>query len=240
MQIIFVSAFPDMLRVFFSESMFRRASEQAGVIFEVWDLRDFTSDKHRQIDDKPYGGGAGMIIKPGPFFSAHDRIKEELQDTKPRVIFPSPQGRLFNHSLAVELAQEKNLSFFCGHYKGVDERVIEHLVTDEISIGDFILTGGELPSLLMVDAIIRHVPGVLNSYESAETDSFADNLLEGPIYTTPQIFRGLAVPEVLLSGHHAKIAEWRRQQRIDRTQERRKDLLKNRRSETNEYGGNHG
>ncbi|MBN2280650.1 MAG: tRNA (guanosine(37)-N1)-methyltransferase TrmD [Candidatus Marinimicrobia bacterium] len=225
MKIFIVTAFPQIMEAYLTESMIRKARELGLVKFEIWDIRDFTHDNYRQIDDSPFGGGAGMVMKPEPFFEAHDKIKKLLGKPKPRVIFPSPQGKIFKHDLSLELAQEEDLTFFCGHYKGVDERVIEALVTDEISMGDFVLTGGELPTLAIIDATVRHIPGVLHDYDSAETDSFADNLLEGPIYTKPREYRGLIVPDILLSGHHAKIAEWRQQQRICRTEKRRNDLL---------------
>ena len=226
MKVYIVTAFPEMIEAYFSESMFKKAREKGCLYYEIWDLRDFTRDKHKQIDDTCYGGGAGMVLKPEPFFRAYDKLLKVSDTETPRVLFPSPQGKTFDHSLSTKFAQEEELTFFCGHYKGVDERVIDQLVTDEISIGDFVLTGGELPALMMIDAIIRHIPGVLHSYESAESDSFADNLLEGPIYTKPQIFRNLKVPEVLLSGNHAEIEKWRREQRIKRTKDRRKDLFK--------------
>ncbi|MFA7709936.1 MAG: tRNA (guanosine(37)-N1)-methyltransferase TrmD [Candidatus Neomarinimicrobiota bacterium] len=227
MKIYIVTAFPGMITACLAESMFRKAVENGGVEFNVWNLRDFTRDKHKQIDDKPYGGGAGMILKPEPFFRACDKIVKLTGRKKPRVIFPTPQGKLFNHQIAVDLAKETDLTFFCGHYKGVDERVIANLVTDEISIGDYVLTGGELPVLVMLDTIIRHIPSVLHSYESAETDSFADNLLEGPIYTHPRVYRRKSVPEVLTSGNHANITAWRQEQRIIRTRHRRSDLIEN-------------
>jgi len=226
MKIFIVTAFPGIIQACLSETMYRKAAEKGCVEYLVWNLRDFTRDKHKQIDDKPFGGGAGMVLKPEPFFRAFDRIKKVAGEKSPRVIFPSPQGVLFSHTLALRLAQHASLTFFCGHYKGVDERVIANLVTDEISIGDYVVTGGELPALLMIDAIIRHVPGVLHSYESAASDSLADNLLEGPLYTKPRTYRRKNVPEVLLSGNHAEIKEWRRTQRIERTRERRTDLLK--------------
>lgn len=225
MKIFIVTAFPQIMQAYLAESMIRKANEQGLVEFEIWDLRDFTFDKYRQIDDSPFGGGAGMVMKPEPFFLAHDKIKENLGKEKPRVIFPTPQGKVFKHQMSLELSKEEDLTFFCGHYKGVDERVIQELVTDEISLGDFVLTGGELPSLAIIDALIRHIPGVLNDYDSAISDSLVDDLLEGPIYTKPREYRGLEVPEILLSGHHAKIAEWRQNQRINRTKNRRKDLL---------------
>jgi len=227
MKIFIVTAFPQIMEAYLTESMIRKARELNLVEFEIWDIRDFTHDKYRQIDDSPFGGGAGMVMKPEPFFEAHDKIREMLGKEKPRVIFPSPQGEVFKHKISLDLAKEDNLTFFCGHYKGVDERVINELVTDEISLGDFVLTGGELPTLAIIDALIRHIPGVLHDYDSAETDSFADDLLEGPIYTKPREYRGLDVPDILLSGHHAKIAEWRQQQRVLRTKDRRKDLLDN-------------
>ncbi len=214
------------MEAYLAESMIRKARELNLVEFEIWDIRDFSSNNYRQIDDSPFGGGAGMVMKPEPFFLAHDKIKEILGKENPRVIFPTPQGEVFKHKMSLDLANEEDLTFFCGHYKGVDERVIEELVTDEVSLGDFVLTGGELPTLAIIDALIRHIPGVLHDYDSAETDSFADDLLEGPIYTKPREYRGLQVPDILLSGHHAKIAEWKQQQRLDRTKNRRIDLLK--------------
>ncbi|PIS30651.1 MAG: tRNA (guanosine(37)-N1)-methyltransferase TrmD [Candidatus Marinimicrobia bacterium CG08_land_8_20_14_0_20_45_22] len=239
MKIFVVTAFPGMVNACLSESMFRKATEKNAVTFEVWNLRDFSRDKHKQIDDTPYGGGAGMVLKPEPFFRAYDRIRKLVGKPKPRVIFPSPQGKTFDHATAVGLAKEKDLTFFCGHYKGVDERVLEKLVTDEISLGDYVATGGELPTLMMIDAIIRHVPGVLHAYESAETDSFADDLLEGPIYTHPQKYRRLSVPEVLTSGNHAKITDWKYGQRLKRTRERRTDLIE-KLTENNDSGGKNG
>ncbi len=218
------------METYLTESMIRKAREMELVEFEIWDIRDFTKDKHRQIDDSPFGGGAGMVMKPEPFFRAHDKVCEILDKEKPRVVFPSPQGEVFNHKMSLELALEEDLTFFCGHYKGVDERVIQELVTDEISLGDFVLTGGELPALAIIDACIRHIPGVLHDYDSAETDSFADDMLEGPIYTKPREYRGRTVPEILLSGHHAKIAEWREQQRYERTKNRRQDLIENKKN----------
>jgi len=240
MNVYIVTAFPDMIKTCLAVSMFRKAMENGCVNYNVWDLRDFTDDRHRQIDDKPYGGGAGMILKPEPFFRAYDKLAEIIDLQATRVLFPSPQGRRFSHHLSRELATETNLVFFPGHYKGVDQRVIDQLITDEISIGDYVLTGGELPTLVMLDAIIRHVPGVLHAYESAASDSFADDLLEGPIYTHPREYRGWAVPEVLLSGDHGKIAAWRRAQRLKRTRERRADLLDQDIKEKKYIGGNNG
>ncbi|MCD6205759.1 MAG: tRNA (guanosine(37)-N1)-methyltransferase TrmD [Candidatus Marinimicrobia bacterium] len=226
MDIWFVTVFPEMIGSYLSESMFKKARENGLVNFHVWDLRDFTTDKHRQVDDKPFGGGAGMVLKPEPFFRANDKLLEMNSGKNFKVICPSPQGTLLNHQKSVELSGDGKLVFFCGHYKGIDERVLENLVDEEISIGDYVLTGGELPALVIADTVIRHIPGVLNTYESATSDSFADSLLEGPIYTQPREYRNLKVPDVLISGNHAKIDEWRYQQRLKRTKERRQELLK--------------
>lgn len=227
MKVRVVTAFPNMIKPYFAESMFKQASSKGIVEFEIWDLRDFTKDKHRQIDDTPYGGGAGMVLKPEPFFRAYDKIITESNQEKPVIIMPTPQGNKLNHKLSVDLTKYEEISFFCGHYKGVDERVRENLVTREISIGDYVLTGGELPALVIIDSLIRHIPQVLNNYNSARTDSFADQLLEGPIYTKPREFRGHKVPDILLSGHHQKIKEWRKKKRILRTKKRREELLDN-------------
>lgn len=228
MKIRVVTAFPDMISPYFSESMFKKAREMDLVEFDVWDLRDFTRDKHRQIDDKPYGGGAGMVLKPEPFFRAHDKIDEiEGKSKKPTIILPTPQGKKLDHDLSVKLAEFNAITFFCGHYKGIDERVRENLVTHEISIGDYVLTGGELPALVIIDSLIRHIPEVLHNYESARSDSFTDHLLEGPIYTKPREYRGHKVPDILLSGHHAKIKAWKKKKRISRTRQRREELLNN-------------
>ena len=228
MKIRVVTAFPDMITPYFSESMFKKAREMDLVEFEVWDLRDFTRDKHRQIDDKPYGGGAGMVLKPEPFFRAHDKIVEiDGKSEKPTIILPTPQGKKLEHDLSVKLAEFNAITFFCGHYKGIDERVRENLVTHEISIGDYVLTGGELPALVIIDSLIRHIPEVLHNYESARSDSFTDHLLEGPIYTKPREYRGHKVPDILLSGHHAKIKAWKKKKRISRTRQRREELLNN-------------
>lgn len=225
MKIYILTAFPEIFKACLNISMFKKAHERAGVEYLVMNLRDFSTNKHKQIDDTPYGGGSGMVLKPEPFFFAYDYIIKENPDRKFRVIYPTPQGKVFNTEIAKNLAREDILVFFCGHYKGVDERVIQSLVTDEISIGDYVLTGGELPTLIIIDTLIRHIPGVLHSYESAESDSFEDSLLEGPVYTKPAEFRGLRVPEVLLSGNHELINKWRYEQRLKRTKERRKDLI---------------
>ncbi len=189
------------------------------------DLRDFTRDRHKQIDDYPYGGGPGMILKPEPFFKAVEHIKTTENLTDPAIILMTPQGETFNQGKAKQLAQCTEIVFLCGHYKGVDERVRENLVTEEISIGDYILTGGELTAMVVVDSVVRLLPGVIGDFESAETDSFEQSVLDWPHYTRPENFQGMRVPEVLLSGHHGEIEKWRRKKALERTQEQRADLL---------------
>lgn len=189
------------------------------------DLRDFTEDRHKQIDDYPYGGGPGMILKPEPFFKAVEHIKTTENLTDPAIILMTPQGETFNQGKAKQLAQCTEIVFLCGHYKGVDERVRENLVTEEISIGDYILTGGELTAMVVVDSVVRLLPGVIGDFESAETDSFEQSVLDWPHYTRPENFQGMRVPEVLLSGHHGEIEKWRRKKALERTQEQRADLL---------------
>ena len=202
--------------------MLFRSQEKELVNLEVIDIRDFSENKHKQVDDYPYGGGAGMVLKPEPMFKAVETITE---GRKPRIILMCPQGERFTQEKAEELAKEEELVFLCGHYEGYDERIREHLVTDEISIGDFVLTGGELPAMVIIDAVVRLLPGVLGQEASHIHDSFSTGLLEHPHYTRPQEFRGMKVPDVLLSGNHAKIEEWREQQSLKRTFERRPDLL---------------
>jgi len=225
MKIHIVTAFPRFFDSPLGESMMKRAGQRGIAGFHVYDLRDFTTDKHRSVDDYPYGGGPGMIMKPEPFFAAveHIRALPELANT--RVILTSPTGEKFSQKKANELAQETALIFLCGHYKGVDERVHRHLATEELSIGDYVLTCGELPALVMIDAVVRLLPGVLGDLDSATGDSFQSGLLDYPHYTRPEEFRGWRVPDILLSGHHAKIAAWRREQAEARTRERRADLL---------------
>lgn len=225
MRIDVVSGFPEVLRAPLNESILKQAQKRIDLQIVLQDLREFTTDKHRTIDDTPYGGGPGMILKPEPLFTALEKIFQETGDrAESRVIFPTPQGQQFTQQLAEEFAGESHLVFICGHYKGVDQRVIDAWVTDEISMGDFILTGGEIPALLMIDAIVRLLPGVLGDIESARTDSFQDGLLDCPYYTRPENFKGMRVPEVLLSGNHAEIERWRMEQRLSRTRERRPDL----------------
>jgi tRNA (guanine37-N1)-methyltransferase len=224
MRIDILTLFPLMFEVPFSFGIFKRAVDNGMVEMNVIDIRDYTHDKHHTADDTPYGGGAGMVLKPGPIFEAVEAIKNSVKG-EPRVVLLTPQGRLFSQDVAGELARERHLVFICGHYEGVDERVREHLASDEISIGDYVLTGGELPAVVVIDAVVRLLPGVLGSEDSPRDDSHAGGLLEYPQYTRPADFRGWLVPEVLISGDHARIAGWRREQVIRRTLERRPDLL---------------
>lgn len=207
-------------------SILGRARERGLLTIVVWDLRAFTTDRHRQVDDAPYGGGAGMVMKPEPFFAAVDAIRAAAPGSRPRVILTSPQGRPFDHRVAQDLAEEDHLILLCGHYEGVDERVRQTLVTDELSIGDYVLTGGELAAMVIVDAVARFVPGVVGDPGSVAADSFAEGLLDHPHYTRPATFRGMQVPSVLLSGDHEAIRRWRRARRLRRTLARRPDLLK--------------
>ncbi|HDQ44380.1 MAG TPA: tRNA (guanosine(37)-N1)-methyltransferase TrmD [bacterium] len=224
MQIDIVTPFPELIRGAFEESMIRRARQNGLVTLDLWDLRDETEDKHRTVDDYPYGGGAGMVMKPEPLFRAVERIRENHPDTAPMILLMTPQGGRFDQDKAIVLSKEKHLIFLCGHYRGVDERVAEHLADAEISIGDYILTGGELAAAVVVDAVVRLLPGVLGNSDSAEGDSFTCGLLDYPHYTRPENFRGYRVPEVLVSGHHERVSAWRREQALARTRERRPDL----------------
>jgi tRNA (guanine37-N1)-methyltransferase len=226
MRIDILTLFPQMFEAPFSYGIFKRALDNGLVSLNLHNIRDYTHDKHHTADDYPYGGGAGMVLRPGPIFEAVEAIKAGLDEpAELPVILLTPQGRLFSQAVARELAQQRHLVFICGHYEGVDERVREHLATDEISIGDYVLTGGEVPAMVVIDAVLRLLPGVLGSEESPQEDSHSDGLLEYPQYTRPADFRGWTVPEVLLSGNHAGIARWRREQIIRRTLERRPDLL---------------
>ncbi len=226
MKIHIVTTFPKFFESPLDESMMKRARQREVVQIHVHDLRDFTTDKHRSVDDYPYGGGPGMIMKPEPFFACVEHIRAKHDLSAARVILLSPQGETFSQKKANELAQEPALIFLCGHYKGIDERVPQYLATEELSIGDYVLTGGELPALVVIDAVVRLLPGVLGDLDSAVGDSFQTGMLDYPHYTRPEEFRGWRVPEVLMSGHHARIAQWRREQAEARTRARRADLLK--------------
>ena len=220
-----LTIFPDMIREGLNTSILGRAQSSGLISIDAVNIRDYTLDKHGKVDDYPYGGGAGMVMQAQPVYDAFTAVKSKCRTDNPRVIYVTPQGSTFDQTKAEELAGEEELVFLCGHYEGIDERVLEEIVTDNISIGDYVLTGGELPCMVMIDAISRLIPGVLNNDVSAEFESFNDNLLEYPQYSRPEEWRGKKVPEILLSGHHANVEKWRREQSIIRTYERRPDLL---------------
>ncbi|HEX6990122.1 MAG TPA: tRNA (guanosine(37)-N1)-methyltransferase TrmD [Bacillota bacterium] len=224
MRIDVVTLFPRMFEGPLTEAILHRAQEVGLVDIRVHDLRDHAVDRHRTVDDYPFGGGPGMVMKPEPLFAAFEAVVAEA-GRPGRVILTTPQGRVFDQDLAWELSRSRHLLIFCGRYEGVDERVREALVTDEISIGDYVLTGGELPTMVIIDAVTRLVPGVVGGESSVYEDSFEDGLLEGPQYTRPRRFRGMEVPGVLLSGHHEEVRRWRRREALRRTLKRRPDLL---------------
>jgi len=224
-QVYFLTPFPEIVKAVVTESILGRAEKKRLVQFQIKNLFDFSDPPHHRIDDYPFGGGSGMILKPEPVFRAFDQVLKELPgNSNLRVIFPTPDGKVFDHNTAFNLSKDQDLVFINGHYKGIDQRIRDELVTDEISIGDYVLTGGELPSLVILDAIIRLIPGVLNSYESAATDSFADVLLDYPHYTRPESYRNKASPPVLLSGNHKEIENWKNKKRQEKTRDRRPDL----------------
>ena len=222
-----LTLFPDMVMDGLNTSIIGRAVNAGLLSVEAVNIRDYAFNKHQSVDDYPYGGGAGMLMQAEPVYLAYRAVADRLGDRKPRVIYLSPQGKVFHQKMAEELAKEEDLIFLCGHYEGIDERVLEEIVTDYVSVGDYVLTGGELPAMVMVDAISRLVPGVLHNDVSAEFESLQDNLLEYPQYSRPEEWHGKKVPPVLLSGHHANIEKWRREQSILRTYERRPDLFEN-------------
>jgi tRNA (guanine37-N1)-methyltransferase len=224
MRIDIVTALPKLVEAPLRHSILKRAQEREVVTLEVHDLRTFAPDKHRQIDDRPYGGGAGMVLKPEPLFRAVEAI-EEAEGEADEVIYLTPDGERFDQSMANRLSMRTHLILIAGHYKGIDQRVRDALVTRELSIGDVVLSGGELPALVLVDAVVRLLPGALGDSSSALTDSFQDGLLDAPVYTRPAEFRGREVPDVLRSGDHNRIARWRDEKRIEKTRERRPDLL---------------
>lgn len=216
-----ITIFPAMLNGFLGESMMKRAARLGAVSFRAIDLRDFTTDRHRTTDDRPYGGGPGMVMKPEPLFKAVASVRQPDS----RVILMTPSGRVFKQAIARELTTHAHLIFICGHYEGIDERVREALVDEEISIGDYVLTNGVLPAAVVIDATVRLLPGVLGGEGAADQESFSENLLEYPHYTRPEEFEGRRVPEILLSGDHAEVAKWRAEQARLRTAARRPDLL---------------
>lgn len=219
-----LTLFPDMIMQGLGTSIIGRALEKETISLEAVNIRDYANNKHSKVDDYPYGGGAGMVMQAEPVFGAFQAVSEKI-GRRPRVVYLTPQGKVFDQKMAEELAGEQDLVFLCGHYEGIDERVLEEIVTDYVSIGDYVLTGGELPAMVMIDAISRMVPGVLSNEESAQFESFQDNLLEYPQYSRPEVWRGKSVPPVLLSGHHANVEKWRREQSVLRTAQRRPDLL---------------
>lgn len=228
MRFIVLTLFPEMIEAGLNTSITGRAAGNGILSFEAVNIRDFAGNRYGKVDDYPYGGGAGMLMQPQPVYDAWQEALRRINSDKPtRVVYLTPQGRTFRQEMAKEFAKEENLIFLCGHYEGIDERVTDRIVTDPVSIGDYVLTGGELPAMVMIDAISRMVPGVLTNEHSGESESFEDNLLEYPQYTRPETFMGEKVPEVLLSGHHAKIAAWRREQSLLRTAKWRPDLLEN-------------
>ena len=222
-----LTLFPEMILDGMHTSIIGRAIEKGLISREAVNIRDYAEEKRKgRVDDYPYGGGAGMVMQAEPVYASYQALCEKI-GKKPRVIYLTPQGQVFRQTLAEELAKEEDLVFLCGHYEGIDERVLEEIVTDYVSVGDYVLTGGELPAMVMMDAISRMVPGVLNNEESAQFESFQDNLLEYPQYSRPEEWRGKKVPAVLLSGHHGNVDQWRREQSLKRTLERRPDLLEN-------------
>ena len=225
MKIDILTLFPEMFAGPFDSSIIKRAREKGLLQINMTNIRDFAHDKHRIVDDYPFGGGAGMVMKPEPIFEAAESVKDDSCSGRCRVILLCPQGQVFNHEMAKNLAGEEHLIMICGHYEGIDERVREKLVDMEISIGDFVLTGGEIPAMIIVDAVSRMIPGVLGEEESFVTDSFYDGLLEYPQYTRPREYEGMSVPDILLSGDHEKIRLWRRKMSLLRTMDRRPQLL---------------
>lgn len=219
-----LTLFPEMIMNGLETSILGRAAAKGIVSFEAVNIRDYTLERHGKVDDYPYGGGAGMVMQAEPIYRAYEALVEKI-GKKPRVIYMTPQGKTFNQNIAEDLAKEEDLVFLCGHYEGVDERVLEMIATDYLSAGDYVLTGGELPAMMMIDCISRLVPGVLNNDVSAEFETFHDNLLEYPQYTRPEVFMGKKVPDILLSGHHANVEKWRREQSIIRTLKNRPELL---------------
>ena len=229
-----MTLFPEMIVQGLSTSVLGRAIARGIISLNAVNIRDYTLDKHKRVDDYPYGGGAGMVMSGDPVVRCRRSVFEKIEEKKRgegkeagrrRVIYLTPQGRTFSQEMAREFAKEEELVFLCGHYEGIDERAVEMVVTDQVSIGDYVLTGGELAVMVVIDAVARLVPGVLNNGDSAEFETFHDHLLEYPQYTRPEVYEGRAVPEVLLSGHHAKIEQWRRQQSIERTRALRPELL---------------
>ena len=225
MRIDILTLFPEICRAPLNESMMKRAQGNGALDLRIHNLRDWTTDKHHVVDDAPFGGGQGMVMKPEPIFAAVEELQSKIESRKSKILLMSPAGRKFDQEMATAFSREEHLIIICGHYEGVDHRVIEHLVDEEISIGDYVLTNGAIAAVVLVDAVVRLLPGVLGDEQSAADDSFSSGLLEGPQYTRPSEFRGWKVPEVLLSGNHGEIAKWRKEQARQRTRTNRPDLL---------------
>tara|TARA_B100001964_G_scaffold244732_1_gene327508 strand:- start:636 stop:1349 length:714 start_codon:yes stop_codon:yes gene_type:complete len=223
-KIAIITPVPEMVNAIIEQSMLRKGAEEKVVEYNVVDLREFGKGNYRQIDDTPFGGGSGMVMMAEPLMSAVESALEWINDENVRVVFPSPQGQTWNHNAAESFSEHDHTIFICGHYKGIDQRVIEKYVTNEFSIGDFVVTSGEIPAMIMIDSMVRLMPGVLNSRESAETDSFYNDLLDNPHFTKPREVDGMKVPDVLLNGHHQEIHDWRQSQKEKITEEKRPDL----------------
>ena len=232
-----LTLFPKMVMDGLNTSIIGRAIDAGLLEINAVNIRDYSTNKHMKVDDYPYGGGAGLVMQPEPVYRAYKDLTKNMKK-KPRVVYLTPQGTTFHQKMAKELAKEEELVFLCGHYEGIDERVLEEIVTDNVSIGDYVLTGGELPAMVMIDSISRLVPGVLHNDDSAGDESFENGLLEYPQYTRPPVFLDKEVPEVLLSGHHENIRKWRHEQSVKRTKERRPDLWKAYEKEMEENNGN--
>ena len=224
MKVFIITPFPDVIHSFMQNSMLKKAQEHEIVDYKVLNLFDYADKPHRNIDDYPFGGGTGMVMKPEPIFRAFDEIQNQFSSNLNNVIYPTPDGKVFNQNEANKFKESETLVFICGHYKGIDQRVRDNLVTHEYSIGDYIITGGELSSLVILDSVIRLIPGVLNNIKSAETDSFESGLLDCNYYTRPEVYRDLKVPEILLSGHHQKIEDWKLEEKKNKTKKNRPDL----------------
>lgn len=221
-----MTLFPEIFNSYMNESIMKRAVEKEIIEVYVYNIRDYSENKHKKVDDYPFGGGAGMVMTPQPIYDTYKHIVDKFNIKDPKVVYLTPKGRVFKQEIAEGFSLAEDVILLCGHYEGIDQRIIDLIVTDEISIGDYVLTGGELPALIMVDAISRLIPGVLSQNESFEEETFKDNLLEYPHYTRPREFEGLKVPDVLLSGNHKNIEEWRKNESIKLTKERRQDLYK--------------
>lgn len=221
-----MTLFPEIFNSYMNESIMKRAVEKGIIEVNIYNIRDFSTNKHKKVDDYPFGGGAGMVMTPQPIYDTYKHIIDKFDIKDPRAVYLTPKGKVHNQNIASEMSTFEDVILLCGHYEGIDQRIIDSIVTDEISIGDYVLTGGELPALILIDSISRLIPGVLSQNESFEEESFKDDLLEYPHYTRPREFMGMEVPEVLLSGNHKKIDEWRHEKSIEITKERRPDLYK--------------